>query len=439
MEQVVTDLVELDKKRYQVYLDEEFTFVLYKGEVRKYKIVVGKPLAQAAYQELVQEVLPKRAKLRAMNLLTKRPYTEKKLRQKLVEGKYPEDIIDIALAYVKSYGYIDDEAYARDYISYRYLHDVARDKYNKLSEVIKDKLFANSVENQNANIDERSFGGRKGEMANAILKQFALDNCMSKMARANHLNNEIYIHDLDSYALGLHNCLSIPLDVRPAQSVSTALQLVAVIFQIQSLSQFGGASATHLDWTLVPYVRKSFNKHYRIGLRYLVKSVPCDDFKHLQDESIDCDRYKAYDDVYNYALDMTIREIYQAVEGMYHNLNTLQSRSGNQLPFTSINYGTCTLHEGRLIIKALLDTSIKGIGKLHRTSVFPCGIFQIADGINKHKGEPNYDLFRLALKSTAKRLYPNYANVDWSVNKGYDINNPSTYVATMGKRKLQPM
>lgn len=118
MEQVVTGLVELDKKRYQVYLDEEFAFVLYKGEVRKYKIVVGKPLAQAAYQELVQEVLPKRAKLRAMNLLTKRPYTEKKLRQKLAEGKYPEDIIDIALSYVKSYGYIDDEAYARDYIAY---------------------------------------------------------------------------------------------------------------------------------------------------------------------------------------------------------------------------------------------------------------------------------------------------------------------------------
>ncbi|MBU5430249.1 recombination regulator RecX [Kineothrix sp. MSJ-39] len=118
MEQVVTGLVELDKKRYQVYLDEEFAFVLYKGEIRKYKIAVGKPLAQTAYQELVQEILPKRAKLRAMNLLTKRPYTEKKLRQKLAEGKYPEEIIDVALAYVKSYGYIDDEAYARDYISY---------------------------------------------------------------------------------------------------------------------------------------------------------------------------------------------------------------------------------------------------------------------------------------------------------------------------------
>ena len=336
---------------------------------------------------------------------------------------------------------------ARDYISYRYLHDVARDKYNKLNEVIKNKLYASSVENQNANIDEKSFGGRKGEMANAILKQFALDNCMSKMARDNHLNNEIYIHDLDSYALGLHNCLSIPFDdllangfttrqtdVRPAQSVSTALQLVAVIFQIQSLSQFGGASATHLDWTLVPYVRKSFNKHYRNGLRYLVKLASYDDFKSLQDESIDCCSYKEYDEVYTYALDMTTREIYQAVEGMYHNLNTLQSRSGNQLPFTSINYGTCTLHEGRLVIKALLDTSIKGIGKLNRTSIFPCGIFQVADGVNKHKGEPNYDLFRLALESTAKRLYPNYVNVDWSVNAGYDKSDYKTYTSTMGCR-----
>lgn len=118
MEQVVTGLVELDKKRYQVYLDEEPAFVLYKGEIRKYKIADGNPLAQAVYQEIMQEVLPKRAKLRAMNLLTKRPYTEKKLRQKLAEGKYPEEIIDIALSYVKSYGYIDDEAYARDYIAY---------------------------------------------------------------------------------------------------------------------------------------------------------------------------------------------------------------------------------------------------------------------------------------------------------------------------------
>lgn len=136
---------------------------------------------------------------------------------------------------------------------------------------------------------------------------------------------------------------------------------------------------------------------------------------------------------------MTEKETRQAVEAMYHNLNTLQSRSGNQLPFTSINYGTCTLPEGRMVTKALLDTSIKGIGKLHKTSIFPCGIFQVMKGVNRVPGDPNYDLYRLALTSTAQRLYPNYANVDWSGNAGYDIDDPKTYFSTMGCRTANGM
>ena len=133
-------------------------------------------------------------------------------------------------------------------------------------------------------------------------------------------------------------------------------------------------------------------------------------------------------------MDMTEREVYQAVEGMYHNLNTLQSRSGNQLPFTSINYGTCTEPEGRMVTKALLEVSIKGIGKLHKTSIFPCGIFQCMKGVNREPNDPNYDLFQLALKSTAQRLYPNYANVDWSGNVGYNPEDPKTIFSTMGCR-----
>ena len=278
------------------------------------------------------------------------------------------------------------------------------------------------------------------------MRKYALDYIISPMARNNHLNNEIYIHDLNAYAVGMHNCLSVPFDellkngfntrqtdVRPAQSVNTAFQLVAVIFQLQSLQQFGGVSATHLDWTMVPYVRKSFAKHFRDGVKYL---QPWDDYNRVPSE-LSFDDIEANDShnnkAYHYAIDMTEKEIYQAVEGMYHNLNTLQSRSGNQLPFTSINYGTCTLPEGRMIIKALLDTSIKGIGKLHRTSIFPCGIFQCMKGINRKPGEPNYDLFLLALKSTALRLYPNYANVDWSGNAGYDVNDPKTYFSTINK------
>ena len=337
---------------------------------------------------------------------------------------------------------------ATHYVEYRYLHKMARDRYNHLIKAIAEKLTASNVQNQNANVDEHSFGGRMGEANDIVMKQYALDHCMSEMAKNNHLNNEIYIHDLNSYAVGMHNCLSIPFDdllangfntrqtdVRPAQSINTAFQLVAVIFQIQSLQQFGGVSATHIDWTMVPYVRKSFFKHWKDGMKYLHGVV---DFnEELFDNSlpIDSEYYtKSPKNAYEYAIEMTEREIRQAVEGMYHNLNTLQSRSGNQLPFTSINYGTCTLLEGRMVTKALLEVSINGIGKLHKTSIFPCGIFQMMKGVNREVGDPNYDLYQLALKSTAQRLYPNYANVDWSNNAGYDVNDPRTYFSTMGCR-----
>ena len=337
---------------------------------------------------------------------------------------------------------------AKSYIRYRYKKEMARNRYKDLMDTIGEKLSASNVQNQNANVDEHSFGGRMGEMNGAVARMYALDHVVSHMAKENHLNNMIYIHDLDHYAVGSHNCLSVPFDdllangfntrqtdVRPAQSVSTAFQLVAVIFQLQSLQQFGGVSATHLDWTMVPYVRKSFAKHFKDGLIYVqhdreqAKMVPNElSFEDKQANDI------RNDEAYTYAMDMIFKEINQSVEAMYHNLNTLQSRSGNQLPFTSINYGTCTLPEGRMVTKALLDVSIKGIGALHKTSVFPCGIFQCMKGVNRELGDPNYDLFKLALRSTAQRLYPNYANVDWSGNAGYDVNDPCTYFSTMGCR-----
>ena len=339
---------------------------------------------------------------------------------------------------------------AKSFILYRENRTRERNKQSPLTRQVKRHIMADNVENQNANVDENSFGGRRGEASGAVMKDYALNYCMSKKAVRNHLDNIIYTHDLDSYAVGMHNCLSIPFDdllekgfntrqtdVRPANSINTAFQLVAVIFQLQSLQQFGGVAATHLDWTMVPYVRKSFYKHYKDGLKYINESLnPL--YKEFTEKMNDTTPINEYTDVapkaYQYAMDMTIKETQQAVEGMYHNLNTLQSRSGNQLPFTSINYGTCTLPEGRMVIKALLEGSIKGVGKFHKTSIFPCGIFQCMKGVNRKPGDPNYDLFKLALKSTAQRLYPNYANVDWSGNAGYDINDPKTYFSTMGCR-----
>lgn len=335
---------------------------------------------------------------------------------------------------------------AKEYIRYRYKREIARNGQDDFIKAFSAKLQGSDIENQNANVDEMSFGGRVGAASDLQMKKYALDYLVSSKSRANHENNEIYIHDLNAYAVGMHNCLSIPFDdllakgfntrqtdVRPAGSVNTAFQLVAVIFQLQSLQQFGGVSATHLDWTMVPYVRKSFYKHYIDGLTYVEQVISMDD--RLSNQlSIEDSIYKEFKNAYSYAIAMTEKEVHQAVEGMYHNLNTLQSRSGNQLPFTSINYGTCTLPEGRMVTKALLEVSIEGLGRLHKTSIFPCGIFQCMKGVNRKPGDPNYDLFRLALKSTATRLYPNYANVDWSGNAGYDVNDPSTYFSTMGCR-----
>lgn len=255
-----------------------------------------------------------------------------------------EEIQDIVEKKLMEFGKFE---LAKRYILYREERTKIRNRNSQLMNNISSKIKADNVQNQNANVDEYSFGGRAGEARDELLKDFALNYIVSDMAKNNHLNNEIYIHDLSSYALGDHNCLSIPFDkllengfttrqtdVRPAQSINTAFQLVAVIFQLQSLQQFGGVSATHLDWTMVPYVRKSFYKHWKDGLKYLVNEnikiveetdpidVPIDNRVYTQDEL-----------AYKYAMDMTERELKQAVEGMYHNLNTLQSRSRQSITF----------------------------------------------------------------------------------------------------------
>lgn len=368
------------------------------------------------------------------------------------EDKSVEEIQDLVESCLMA---SDRKDVAKEYVRYRYKREAIRNNTHEFLASLKPKIEALDIQNQNANVDERSFGGRVGEATNEMMRQYALNFCMSDMARRNHLNNEIYTHDLSSYPIGDHNCMSIPYDdllangfntrqtdIRPAGSVNTAFQLVAVVAQLQSLQEFGGVSATHLDWTMVPYVRKSFYKHYLDGMKYIgglderemAWNLNHDYAFDPKEKAITDWVYQQYQDEYKYAMDMTERELKQAVEGMFHNLNTLQSRSGNQLPFTSINFGTCTLPEGRMVIRALLTGSIAGVGKLHRTPIFPCSIFQCKAGVNRRPGDPNYDLFLLALESTAKRLYPNYANCDWSGNAGYDPNDPRTYFSTMGCR-----
>lgn len=357
------------------------------------------------------------------------------------------------------------------FINYRRKREEIREQSSDVMKQIKIKLAATDVQNQNANLDEASFTGRLGEASSVVAKDIALKH-MSKIGRKNHEDNFVYIHDLDHWEIGDHNCLSIKFDdllcdgfktrqtdVRPASSINTALQLMAVIFQLQSLQQFGGVAATHIDWTLVPYVRISFMKHYKDGLKYIERMdsdniyefiaeiVGASSIKHISNSSIKKisvfdERYKKYERSWEYAIDLTERETHQACEGFYHNLNTLQSRSGGQLPFTSINYGTCTLPEGRMVTQELLKVCMEGLGKNGVTSIFPCGIFQYKKGINDKPGTPNYDLKRMALESTTKRIYPNYANCDWSNQVNWfkaDRKAKQEYIDTLSKsdgRKL---
>lgn len=344
-----------------------------------------------------------------------------------------------------------DTLAAEAFIAKREERSKARECNSKLFKAIKSKLLANNVENQNANLDEQSFSGRIGEAASEMCCDWALKNSMSKKSAKLHKDMMIYQHDLNHYAVGAHNCLSLPLDdvlkkgiktrqtdIRPAASLNTAFQLTAVNFQIQSLMQFGGISATHIDWTMLPYFRISFFKHYLDGQKYverksdeeiqmikdnfLLNDNDHEKYQKIKSTSIESAEYE-FSDAYDYAYDMTLKELKQAVEGLYHNLNSLQSRSGAQLPFSSINFGTCTEIEGQLITDAILDAQLKGTGPDYKTAIFPCAIFQYSKEINGKPGTPNYELYRKALKSCAKRIYPNFVNYDWStqvIGQKYD-------------------
>lgn len=336
---------------------------------------------------------------------------------------------------------------AKKYILYRAERTKQREKNSGIMAHVREKIDGQHVVNANANVDEHTFGGRKNEASSALQKTIALEMNMSPDIAAAHKEGLIYQHDLDSYNVGMHNCLFIDFehlfnngfgtrngDVRPPTSFSTACQLVAVAFQIQSQCQYGGVGSVHIDTDLAPFVKKSFYKHYVDGVKYLEGREI--DYSFNPEMSIDDHDYKVYSErSYQYAMDMTEREGKQAAQGLYHNLNTLESRAGSQVPFTSINLGRDTTPEGRLVTKWLLEASIEGIGKHHVTSIFPISIFSYKKGVNVYPTDPNYDLKQLALKSLSKRIYPNFASGDYS-EAHEDSENPDTIFSTMGCRTM---
>lgn len=298
---------------------------------------------------------------------------------------------------------------------------------------------------ENANLNGESFSGKMSKFGSEYSKWYASHFVLPTRLVQAIQDNIVYVHDLDQYALGTTNCIFIPFDkllrkgfntgngsVRPPTSIMTAMALVAIIFQSQQNSQFGGVSANKLDFDLAPYVAKSFAKYFRKGLDYFEEGDANADLGDITMSRSDL--RDQYPKAFNYALKETKSETFQAAESLIHNLNTMSSRAGGQIPFTSINYGTCTSPEGQLVIDSLLTATMRGLGH-GETPIFPIQIFKCKQGVNQNPGEPNYSLFLKAAKCSAKRLYPNFANLDAPLNlMYYDPTDPDTEFATMGCR-----
>lgn len=370
-----------------------------------------------------------------------------------------EDIQDEVESTLMELGFKD---VAKAYILYRNERKYVRDKqaalYLDAQSKIKEVMSMKGIENSNANVDEGSFSGKNAKVTSHFLKEYALNNLMDKDVAQAHRDGRLYTHDLDNYCSGMHNCLNIDFedlfqnnggfatrngDVRKPNDIMTFFQLVAVVFQCQSQVQYGGVGANKIDYDGAPYVAITFKKCFKDALMDLndlsseaasniMDTIEFEqgDIIKLENEKLKC----TYPKEYKIAERHTVKKTMQGAESLYHNLNTLESRAGSQVPFTSINFGTDISPEGRLVSKSLLQASINGIGKFNKTSIFPISIFKYKKGVNDKKGTPNYDLKLLALKSLSKRIYPNFCNVDVSYQD--ECNSPDEEFATMGCRTL---
>ena len=339
---------------------------------------------------------------------------------------------------------------AKAYILYRNERTKERAKKSKLVQAVMRRNEATAVENANANVDENSFSGREKEASSDIQKIIALDYTLSPEVSQAHKDMLLYQHDLEKTNIGMHNCLFVDFkklfeegfqtrngDIRTPTSFSTACQQVAVIFQCQSQVQFGGVGSVHTDFDLAPFVKYSFRKHMKHYLTDVEEQSEQNALTILHvNEPIEIDNQNLKERLgkaYNYAMKQLEREGRQSAEALYHNLNTLESRAGSQVPFTSINFGRDTSTEGKLVQKWMLNASLSGVGKHHLTPIFPISIFQYKTGVNAEPGTPGYELKLHAIESLSKRIYPNFVNCDYS-QAHEDPNNPDTFYATMGCR-----
>lgn len=341
---------------------------------------------------------------------------------------------------------------ARAYINYRHKRNVARKA--KTADVFQEIIKAqkNDITRENANMNADTPAGMMMKFASETTKPFVDDYLLSEEAREAVSNNYLHIHDKDYYPTKSLTCVQHPLDnilnngfwaghgeSRPAKRIETASVIACISMETAQNEMHGGQAIPAFDFYLAPFVRKTFVEEVKYA-----EQISGDDYSDLLSAKIDdyimrpLEGLKGRERALQHAINRTAERVHQAMEAFIHNMNTIHSRGGNQVVFSSINYGTDFSAEGRCIIRELLHSTWEGVGN-GSTAIFPIQIWKKKRGVSYLPGDPNYDLYKLACKVTARRFFPNFVNLDASYNQHekWDINDPERYhyeLATMGCR-----
>ena len=385
-----------------------------------------------------------------------------------------EEIQDLIEEMLKKYKY--DEVY-QSFAGYRERRDKSRQLFSgekKMHKFLKSleglglkSALEEDAKRENANIDGNSAMGTMLQYGSTVSKEFAKAYLMKQKFSDAHDSGDIHIHDMDFLAMGTTTCMQIDLNklfkngfstghghLREPQSITAYGALAAIAIQSNQNDQHGGQSIPAFDYYMAPGVLKTFKKEYKQALYELLEFTDFISFVNMDKIALGVDKldsivfdmtlfenfYKdskevrrIFEKAYDIANAKTDRATYQAMEAFVHNLNTMHSRAGAQVPFSSINFGTDVSPEGRMVTKNYLLSVDAGLGK-NETPIFPISIFKVKEGVNYNPGDPNYDLFKLSCKVSAKRLFPNFSFMDSPFNAQYYNGNYNTEVCYMGCR-----
>jgi anaerobic ribonucleoside-triphosphate reductase len=369
-----------------------------------------------------------------------------KVEKNTVEIEHIQDIIENKLMSSKR------KDVAKEYITYRQKRNIARGRstYDTYMEIVNTK--ENDITKENANMNADTPAGMMMKFASETTKPFVDDCLISDDVKEAVRHGYIHIHDKDYYPTKSLTCLQHPLDKilkegfraghgasRPAKRIETASILGCISMETVQNEMHGGQAIPAFDFYLAPYVKETYKEEIKkieellgINLEYL-KNITIEDYiKHDINKLEGVDKYKQH------AINKTVDRVHQSMEAFIHNMNTIHSRGGNQVVFSSLNYGTDTSAEGRCVIRELLLSTYQGVGN-NETPIFPIQIWKKKRGVNYLPEDKNYDLYQLACKVTAKRFYPNFVNLDATFNQHekWDENDSERFkyeIATMGCR-----